>query len=228
MRDAQLKLSPKLNLRPTAQHPEVSDSPTVNARPALQIRLHSSPLIPAQSDIDPPSPQKLPHWQRRSPQLDSLSRPSSYSRQKRPKADIAASFTFTDWTANAQHPQAEAFPQPMYQDHPDVGPAFAIPYVFETVPLSPPSQNLAPRYTGLSSPTELADPDSLAAMWCLLEEESRGSHSLRENNHEAGPSTRGEEPAIWLEDCENVVERWPHTGMLGIEYTSFPPIDIGA
>ena len=224
MRDNQLK-SDRTSSRPLDQHLEASDSPAVKFRSSPQIRLHPSPHIPAQSHTDPLSPQKLPQWERRSPKSDSVPRPAEGGKQANTRTDIAASST--DWEANVRHPPAEDYPQPSYQDYQDVGPAFAIPYVFETVPLSP-AQDIAPEFTVLSSPAELADPDSLAAMWCLLEEESRESHSLRENDDEPGPSTRGEEPAIWLEDGDHAVERWPHTGISAPEYVSFPLADLGA
>jgi hypothetical protein len=108
-------------------------------------------------------------------------------------------------------PPPEGFPQPFYQDYPGVGEAYAIPYLFETIPLSPSHD---PGGSDPQAPVETGDPDSLEAMWCLLEETGATPPAMRhEGDAGAGPSRLREEIAAWNQDPEQAVENWAHTGM---------------
>lgn len=62
---------------------------------------------------------------------------------------------------------------PQWADMPDLGPAFAVPYIFEPIPIPGEEFNL-----DLLAPLgDDADADALAALWCSVEEDIEGEMS---------------------------------------------------
>ena len=176
-------------------------------------RTQSSPLVhhSVQSRPSPQRPRSSPQsqhlntsgvWRAHASNLESIQRASSppTEQQREPKPEHAAPFLI--WPSDLHFPPAEGFP---LGDYPALGPAYAVPYVFEAIPLSPDPAE-AQEEAEFSLP-EIGDPDSLAAMWCLLEEEG-----ARNQVDESGPIGTTEEPAEWAVDSRDAVEQWGHTG----------------
>jgi hypothetical protein len=78
-------------------------------------------------------------------------------------------------TPLAPLPPIDASMYSQWADMPDLGPAYAIPYIFEPIPIPGEEYNfdlLAP----LGDDGD-ADADALAALWCSVEEDVEGTNT---------------------------------------------------
>ncbi len=194
------RTDPIVKHRPIAK-PRPASSPAIHQHPKPRTELQPDPQIRRESD---PSPQA-----QLNPSADLL-RWHEQLNQGQADPQATPGIPLPPWPPNLLFPPPEGFPQPVYYEHPSVGLAFAVPYYFEPVPLSP-SQIAASESYALPPAGEGVDPEALAAMWCLIEQAGEAGRRPQ-GEEEAGPSGTREEPAIWAQVSEAAVERWAETG----------------
>jgi hypothetical protein len=96
-------------------------------------------------------------------------------------------------------PQAPSY----WQNIPGMGTADAVPYIFEPIPVGEESLNLV--QVDESNGAETPDPDSLTAMWCLLDEETQAQGGVEGST----TATAGDLGTFWDVEGVQAEEYWP-------------------
>jgi hypothetical protein len=94
----------------------------------------------------------------------------------------------------------------MWQDAPTLNSAYAVPYIFEPIPI-PGEEGLEPHQLEPMLHGEGPDAESLAAMWCLLEKEGQG---LPDAGPSGLPVNDGAGLFGWNVSGEQAAEQWSH------------------
>jgi hypothetical protein len=93
---------------------------------------------------------------------------------------------------------------PYWQNMPGMGTVHAVPYIFEPIPILG-EEGLNLNQVDEFNGAETLDPDSLTAMWCLLEEETQAQGG----GEGSATAAAGRSGTFWLVEGVQAGEYWP-------------------